>query len=273
VNILGVNEGHMCSASLIQDGKIIAAVCEERFTRNKNEQGFPKNAIEYCLKEGKLERKDVDFIASTTLDLEVFVEATKRYVNFGLEGYLKENREYWKPVLIEKKDIDYFSIFPKVPNENYDFSFLEKEPDRKKWTELFRKERKRNFVKEFGISENKINFIDHHTGHAYYAYFMSPLRNNVLVVTADAWGDGCNCSISIGNDNKIELKLKSPNNFLARWYKYITLLLGMKPNEHEYKVMGLAPYATDYQIQKSYKIFKNTLYVDGLDFKFKEKPS
>jgi len=102
---------------------------------------------------------------------------------------------------------------------------------------------------------------------------MSPFRSNVLVITADAWGDGCNCSVWTGNEDSLTLNLKSPNNNLARLYRSITLLLGMKPNEHEYKVMGLAPYATEYQIKKPYEIFKKTLYVDDCDFKYLEKPT
>lgn len=273
MNILGINEGHMCSASLIQDGKLVAAVCEERFTRNKNEQGFPENAIDYCLKEGKIKYNEIDYIASATLELPAILEATKRYAKFGIDDYVKENLEYWKPLLIEHKDVDYFTCFPKIPNKHYDFSFMDEEKDKKKWNDKFREERSKNIVAKFKISKERIMFVDHHAGHAHYAYYMSPLRKNVLIITADAWGDGCNCSISIGNENSIKMIFKSPNNNLARLYRNMTLLLGMKPNEHEYKVMGLAPYATEYQIKKPYQIFKQTLYVDDIDFKYKEKPT
>ena len=61
MNILGINEGHMSSACLIKDGVIVAAVSEERFTRNKNEQGYPENAIAHCLDVGNLQPKDIDF--------------------------------------------------------------------------------------------------------------------------------------------------------------------------------------------------------------------
>lgn len=263
----------MSSAALIKDGVLIAAVCEERFSRNKNEHGYPENAINFCLKEGKLNSKDLDYIASATLQLPSIFEATKRYSNFSIEDYVNENKKYWKPKLIENKEIDYFSIFEKKPNKFYNFSFMEKEKDQKKWDELFQEERKRNLSKKLEIPGEKIVFTDHHSGHAYYAYFMSPFRKNVLIITADAWGDGCNCSVWLGNNNSLELQFKSPNNNLARLYRNMTLLLGMKPNEHEYKLMGLAPYATDYQIKKPYDIFKKTLYVDGLDFKYKEKPT
>ena len=270
----------MSSACLIQNGKLIAAVCEERFTRNKNEQGYPENAIDYCLKEGKIKHDEVDYVATASLDLDAVYEATKHYSNFTIDDYVKENNEYWKPTLIEHKKINYFELFEKKPSKYYDFSYMDKETssvkglvESEEWSHLFREERIKNIIKRFKINRDRIFFVDHHTGHAYYAYFMSPFRKNVLIITADAWGDGCNCSVSVGNGNVIETKFKSQTNNLARLYRYMTLLLGMKPNEHEYKVMGLAPYATEYQMAKPYEIFKRTLYVDGLDFKYKEHPT
>tara|TARA_B100000029_G_scaffold17500_3_gene17930 strand:+ start:822 stop:2612 length:1791 start_codon:yes stop_codon:yes gene_type:complete len=279
MNILGINEGHMSSACLIKNGKIVAAVCEERFTRNKNEQGYPTNAIKYCLEAGNITKQQIDCVATATEELQPVLEATKRYSEFTIKDYLRENKEYWKPKLIENKEVNYFELFPEKKNQNYDLSFLEKIKDGESYitneelSKLFKKERIENLKRELGISEDKIFFVDHHTGHAHYAYFMSPFRENVLVLTADAWGDGCNSSIWIGNKNNLQLKHKSPDNSLARIYRNITLLLGMKPNEHEYKVMGLAPYSTNYQSDEPYEIFKKTLYVDGIDFKYHEKPS
>lgn len=271
--ILGINEGHNCSASLIKDGKLVSAVCEERFTRIKGQDGYPENAIQYCLKEGQITEGDVDLIATATQEVTPEVLVNGKYTKFTIDDWIRENNEYFKPVLIEKKNVDYMKIFPRIPVKHYDFSFMDKEPDQTKWAQLFKEERLRNLVQRFKISQDKIIFVDHHTCHAYYAYFMSPYRNNVLVITADSWGDGCNCSIWVANGKKVELKFKSANNSLARLYRYITLLLGMKPQEHEYKVMGLAPYCTDYQMKKPYEIFKNTLYVDGLDFKYNVKPT
>ena len=279
MNILGINEGHMSSACLIKDGVLVAAVCEERFTRNKNEQGYPERAIEYCLKEGKITNNEIDCVATATEELQAVLEATQRYRRFTISDYIKENNEYWKPKLLENKEVNYFDLFPELPNNYYDFSFLKEETDseqsyitNKKWSELFQKERVKNLRRQLNISEDKIFFVDHHTGHAHYAYFMSPYRKNVLILTADAWGDGCNCSIWVGNENNLELHHKSANNTLARIYRSMTLLLGMKPNEHEYKVMGLAPYATEYYSRKPYEVFKDTLYVDGIDFEYKQKP-
>jgi carbamoyltransferase len=272
MNILGINEGHMSSAALIQDGKLTAAICEERFSRNKNEMGYPKRSIQYCLETAGITKSDIDQIGTVTLELPAINEAIKRYSTFGIDEYLKENELYWKPKLLENKNPNFFSIFPVLDNDVYDFSFLKDTPENE-WSECFRKERIRNIKKNFDIPDDHVHFVDHHTGHASYAYFMSPFRENTLILTADAFGDGCNCSIWVGNNSAMNLKFKSPNHNLARLYKYITLLLGMKPNEHEYKVMGLAPYANNYVTKKPYEIFKSTMYVDELDFKYKVKPT
>ena len=271
--MLGINEGHMCSAALIKDGKLVAAASEERFTRNKNQQGFPENAINFCLKHGNLSVGDIDYVSTASLELLPSFEATKRYENFTIFDYVKENELYWKPKLLENKDVNYLQFFKTKHNKHYDFSFLQNESDPNKLFELFRRERVKNIQRTFKITEDRIIFVDHHKGHACYAYYMSPFRKNVLVLTVDAWGDGCNSSISIGNGNNLVLKFKTPNNNLARLYRNMTLFLGMKPNEHEYKVMGLAPYATEYQMKKPYEIFSKTLQNDGIDFKYEQKPS
>jgi len=273
LNILGINEGHNSSAAIIKNGKLVAAVCEERFTRIKNDQGYPENAINFCLKEANINNNEIDYVATATLSLPSIFEASKRYSSFTIEDYVKENERYWKSKLIYKQDVDFFSIFPVKPNKHYDFSYMQSEPNREKWNDLFNEQRIKNLVKEIGISKEKIIFVDHHTGHAHYAYFMSPFRKDVLIITADAYGDGCNCSVWLANKNNLELKLKSPNHNLSRLYRNITLLLGMEPNKHEYKVMGLAAYATDHQIKKPYEIFRNTLCVDDINFTYKEKPT
>ena len=164
----------MSSACLIKDGVLVAAVCEERFTRNKNEQGYPERAIEYCLKEDKITNNEIDCVATATEELQAVLEATQRYRRFTISDYIKENNVYWKPKLLENKEVNYFDLFPELPNNYYDFSFLKEETDseqsyitNKKWSELFQKERVKNLRKQLNISEDKIFFVDHHTGHAH----------------------------------------------------------------------------------------------------------
>ena len=81
MNILGINEGHMSSACLLKDGKIVAAVSEERFTRNKNEQGFPKNAVNYCLKAGNISKNEIDYVANASNELDPIFEEKNLPIN------------------------------------------------------------------------------------------------------------------------------------------------------------------------------------------------
>ncbi len=278
MKILGINEGHNSSASLIIDGEVIAAMSEERFSRNKNECGYPEKSIAYCLKKGNISTFDLDIVAMASNQISPTESFTKKSSRFKIGDYIKEQYEYWKPTIGEGKKINYYKEFIKKHPEYdkhkelpYDFSFLETE-EPEKWLDCFKEERLRNVIAKLGISEDKVIFVDHHTGHASYAYYASPLRDDVLVVTVDAWGDGANCSYGFGNNNKFKIEKKIQNNHLARLYRWGTLLLGMKPDEHEYKVMGLAPYAKEYITKKPFEIYSSTLVVDGDNFKWANKP-
>ena len=132
--------------------------------------------------------------------------------------------------------------------------------------------------KHLDIPIDKINFIDHATGHAAYAYFSK--KNNsrkTLVITLDAFGDHVNYSARLfENSTKGFLKIKklvSGGDFIiGRLYRYITLILGLKPNEHEYKVMGLAPYCKKEYSTKILNYFNDMQKVSGVKFKFINKP-
>jgi carbamoyltransferase len=279
MKILGINEGHNCSACVIIDGVIVAAVSEERFTQKKNECGYPEQSIKFCMEHAKIKPSDLDMVAIASIELSPTDTFMKRSSTFGIGDYIKENHEYWKPVIVEGKKINYYKeIIKKHPEYDkskelpYDFSFLENtEPD--KWLEIFRKERLRNACSKLGVNEKKISFVDHHTCHAAYAYYAAPLRDDALVITADGWGDGANACYGEGNKSSFKIIKKTANNNLARLYRWGTLILGMKPNEHEYKVMGLAPYSKEYTSKKPYEIYASTLVVDGDDFKWNIKPT
>ncbi|UCD15191.1 MAG: carbamoyl transferase, partial [Candidatus Omnitrophota bacterium] len=143
---------------------------------------------------------------------------------------------------------------------------------RKNYKGDFQDVRREIASKHLGIDPKKIIFINHHRAHAYYAYYASPLRDKALILTADAWGDGVNASINVAGD-KITNLCNFSNFIIGRLYRYITLILGMKPSEHEYKVMGLSAYAKSKYYQKALDVFKKLMYVDGLEFKYREVPS
>jgi carbamoyltransferase len=206
VNILGISAFyHDSAACLVRDGVIIAAAQEERFTRKKHDPGFPKNAIEYCLKQGGLSD-------SNALDLVAFYE----------KPFLKCDR------LLST----YLACAPHGLR-----SFLKAVPvwmKQKLWIkDLIATELK---------FEGEIIFPEHHESHAASAFYPSPFEE-AAILTIDGVGEWTTTSLGRGNGNRIELlaDIHFPHS-LGLLYSAFTYHLGFRVNSGEYKVMGLAPY-------------------------------
>jgi carbamoyltransferase len=277
--VLGINEDHNASAAVVKDGEVVAAASEERFTRLKNDVGYPREAVEEVLKVAGLRPEDCDQIVCAGREQDPVQLKIKRVGRYTTEDYVREMHDYWKPVLLEKRPSNYWEEIQKDPRLGsakgvyYNFDFMTKLPP-DQWNTAFAQERKQTASRHLGVSAEKVSFIDHHPAHAHYAYFAAPIDRSrkTAVVTADGWGDGCNASISLAQGNTLREVHRTANCHLARLYRWTTLILGLKPNEHEYKVMGLAPYAKEYVKRAAYNIYKETLVVDGLDFKWNKQP-
>lgn len=271
MKILSIYWGISSSASLFVDGVVVAATHEERYTRIKNDDSFPQNAIEYCLKEAGITAQELDGAAVASLEQDYHHQLT-RASKWRIEDYLKEQKEYWKPKIYEGKDLNFTDVFSNLSDyEQYPSEYWKnKETD----SETFPQDREVILANYLGISKEKVTRIEHHRAHAYYSYYASKFRNEkVLAFSIDGHGDGLNATIGIFDEKgKYSRVFQTNQAFVARIYRYMTLLLGMKPNEHEFKVMGLAPYGKAKYAQKAYEIFASTLYVDGLEFKWKHKP-
>lgn len=194
---------HDSSACILKDGKIIAAIDEERLTRKKHDANFPKNAIEFCLKTANVE----------TVDIVVFYENPD--VKWQrIEEVLKKNRPS------KKKYEDIINI----------------------WRNVKSKEKiQQTFKKETSL-DNTIVFLDHHICHASSSYFMSGYTESA-VVTIDGVGEKVTTTYGKGKGNSliIDKCINFPHS-IGLLYTTITVFLGFKANDHEYKVMGLAPY-------------------------------
>jgi carbamoyltransferase len=278
VIILGVHDGHNASAALLIDGRVVACASEERFTRIKNDLCRPANAINYVLQASGVAPEQIDRVAMATKRADPVRVKIKRETLFKIEDYIREMHEYWRPKFYENPQLDYLPFARQYGLDDnhspYNVDFLNHTP-KEKWSDVFNEQRIGLLAEQLTISKDKVSLVDHHTAHAYYAYMASPRDPNrkAAVVTADSWGDDCNATISVVESGRIKEIHRTAMCNLARIYRWMTLLLGMKPNEHEYKVMGLAPYAKDYIRQPAYKIFKETLVVDGLDFRWNQKPT
>ena len=111
MKILGIGLGYLCTASLFVDNEIVAAVSEERFTKKKNDEGFPFKSINYCLSQANLSGKDLDYVAIAGNQINVTPWITKNYSSFSIEDYIRAQRDYWYPKLIEEKDVSWLQIF------------------------------------------------------------------------------------------------------------------------------------------------------------------
>ncbi|MBN3038327.1 MAG: carbamoyltransferase [Candidatus Omnitrophica bacterium] len=205
MNILGISAFyHDSAACLVQDGKIIAAAQEERFTRKKHDHTFPKNAIEYCLQEGAVSGKDLDFVAfydKPFIKFERLLQTYLYYAPLGIRSFIKAmplwiKQKLWIKELI-RKELDY---------------------------------------------EGKIVFPEHHYSHAASAFFPSPFKQAAFL-TIDGVGEWSTASFGEGKDNNIRIlrEIHFPHS-LGLLYSTFTYYTGFKVNSGEYKLMGLAPY-------------------------------
>ena len=271
--ILGIHDGHNASAALIKDGKLICALAEERFSRIKNHFGYPSNAIKEILNFAGLKKDNIERVAMSSKNIKPAYFFVSRNSQLTVKEYLKEQKEYWYPKLYENESPSYLEIFrDKIDQKNfpYDKTLIKDEND---WEGMW-EARKKFVAEDLGIDPQKIHYYDHHKCHAFYGYMVCPNKDiPLLIYTMDGFGDGANGTISVVRPGeRIKEISRSSNCNIGRIYRYATLLLGMKPAEHEYKLMGLAAYNSDKYGKDAYEVYAETLQVDGLGFSYKHKP-
>ena len=281
MKILAVTLERCSGCSLFVDDKIVFSSSEERYTRKKSDSLFPENSIKHALEYCNVSPNELDNVLICGNRLSLIPSIMREYSTFTVDDQLRSMKEYWYPKLIENKDISYVELFKdKINLDTYPFNtewgkkfnyFSLENPysvdDEKKVSEFFIT----TLSSFLNIEKSKISHIEHDTCHASYALYGSPIREkNTLVVTADAWGDDLSATISIFDGDKINrVKEYHHKDFqLARIYRYTTLVLRMLANEHEYKVMGLAPYHNSKKTIEVEKILNDMQSINELEFSF-----
>ena len=203
---------HDSAACLIKDQEIISAVQEERFSRKKHDFSFPINSIKYCLKNSNISLAEIDKIVFYEKPFMKFERILETYLAFAPKGFtsFSKSMPLWaKDKLFQRSNI---------VNELND-----------------------NFGKESNW-DDKLLFSEHHLSHAASAFYPSPF-NEAAVLTMDAVGEWATSSISIGNNNKLDIikEMHFPHS-LGLLYSAFTFYTGFRVNSGEYKLMGLAPY-------------------------------
>jgi carbamoyltransferase len=211
MRILGISAFyHDSAAALVEDGRIVAAAQEERFTRKKHDPSFPMHAIDYCLEATGARLSDVDhvvFYDKPFLKFERLLETYIALAPFGFRSF-----QMAIPLWLKEK------LFLK--------SLL-----RKKLGEI---------DEEFDGA--RLLFTEHHLSHAASAFYPSPF-DKAVVLTMDGVGEWATTSAALGEGNRLEIfqEIHFPHS-LGLLYSAVTYYTGFKVNSGEYKVMGLAPY-------------------------------
>jgi len=212
MRVLGISAFyHDSAAALVENGRIVAAAQEERFSRRKHDARFPSHAVEFCLAHGGLRLEDLDYIAFYDKPFLKFERLLETYLAFAPKGL--RSFQMAIPLWVREK--------------------------------LFQKDVLRRHLRAHGPHfdwNNRLLFAEHHVSHAASAFFPSPFAE-ALVLTMDGVGEWATTSAALGRGNRIEVlrEIHFPHS-LGLLYSAFTYYTGFKVNSGEYKLMGLAPY-------------------------------
>ncbi len=213
MHVLGIScYYHDSAAALLRDGDLVAAAQEERFSRIKQDEGFPSQAIEFCMRRAGIRPSDLDLVVFYEKPMVKF----ERLLTTALATCPRSMRSFGEAM------VNWF--------------------DEKMWI-------KSRIQKELGLGQDRLMFIDHHMSHAASALYASPFDSAAILTldgvgewTTTATGRGV-CSRAPGGESRIVLdrEHRFPHS-LGLLYSAFTAFLGFQVNEGEYKVMGMAPY-------------------------------
>jgi len=220
MRILGIHDGHSSSVCLMEDGHVHCIRQEERFTRHKNAGGFPKSALMSVIAEYDIGKHGIDLIAFST----------KKFRSDAMK-----NRDEVMAV--------YRSMFDGNLHSHGRSAVVS--------GSATGQESRRAVLNDLGLSRIPVQFVDHHQCHAATAYFGFETQDPTIVLTCDGQGDGTSASIWKGQNGRLhELARVGRDDSVGAIFSYLTFLLGFVPLEHEYKLMGMAPYATGAQASR-----------------------
>ena len=253
--IIGISDSHNSTACAYEDGRISAAVAEERITRVKNWMGFPSQSIQECLRISGRRMEDVDGVALTGLATP-FPYPTREAI---IDAFRGKNGS--TPTFHRARRAIVESIYKGRLRETYRSTSFWKTRDRERWRERI------SDVVKLGIPEDKVTIVEHHTAHASAAYYgWGNFDNDILVLTNDGGGDSLCATVNIGRAGQLE-RIASVHwwESVGMIYAMTTCILGMVPLEHEYKLMGMAPYAGVNGAEQVFQDLMNLFDFDGPD--------
>jgi len=236
--VLGIHDGLGASASTIEKGNIIGAVSEERFTRQKNDVGFPFNSIEYLNENFD----EINQIAISWIGGSAFI---RRF----LPKYEEKRRLLWRKQIKKPSH-------SKMKLNNIVYNFIQNQKPKRLWHSLGKtaSHSLEKRIKKTGLQFDKFYYVDHHMAHAASAYYTCGF-DPCLIITLDGSGDGLSGTINIGRKGDIEkIEEFEASKSLGLFFGAVTSALDMRYSEDEGKTMSLAPYSYPIRIRELEKI-------------------
>jgi carbamoyltransferase len=235
MRVLGIHDGHSAAACIYDDGRLTAAIQEERLTRVKNWAGFPERSIQTVLDIAGLTMNDIHRVALNghhmpyPKDRQDIMDEYSRTgsLQMSVKKFLRHT--YLKTVYLEK-----------------------------------RKRERIAALEALGVPAVKVEFADHHMAHAAAAYYgLANFDDDILILTNDGAGDGMCATVNIGRRGKIARIATVPESeSIGNIYAMVTFIMGMVPLEHEYKLMGMAPYANEEHARPIYEKLRALMEFD-----------
>lgn len=266
MRIIAIYHNMPSAAALFIQDKLAGAIQEERFTRIKNDSSFPLKSVQYLLESHKLKMEDIDVVvlASKISDPQQIFSSKH---SWPVSTYVEEQNKIWKPKIFGDADsaVDYLWQLEGATRSHggWGETFAEMIMSCSDPIGQFHESRIGRVRELLGFAGEVVE-VDHHASHIFYTLGMSNFPDrNLLCLTLDAFGDGLNYTIGTWIGGNYQRESAESSSVVARIYRYVTLILGMKPNEHEYKVMGLAPYASHSSVQDINNFLKSICWVDG----------
>lgn len=228
--IIGVNVGHDSGVALVHNGVFVEVISEERFSRQKGHLGFPHKSLEYVKDKYRI----------NTFDRVVVISGNGRYKTIFFDEQknkkLRQQRKgdvenvFIKSILFKYKILNVLNVWKQI---------------KKIFKQYFRVRKIKQFLQK-KFPNQEVLHLDHHLAHAWGALAFTDCSQDQLIVTLDGEGDGLSGSICEYRNNKLQRHhVVSAKDSIGTLYGRVTDYLGMKRNEHEYKIMGLAPYAKE----------------------------
>jgi carbamoyltransferase len=233
VIVLGISETHCATAAVLRDGEIIGCASEERFSRLKNDAGYPRRAVDALLRDRRLSPSDIDRV----------VLAGARIPSYDWMNRVMRDEAYMRRYYAVGLEAPRRGLGGRARKLGAKLGLLDPAPGKAPLSDA---ERRGHVTGHLRVADDRVHLVDHHACHAAAAYYGSPFGGRpALVLTNDNSGDGLCGTVSSASGVGLTRREATPSGpgSLGSFYTLVTLLLGMKPGEHEYKVMGLAPYA------------------------------